>query len=153
MVKSRAAIGRRSREKGQAYQRLVRKWMEAALPGTTWLSRIQPRGAKSDGPDILGADGAGDVVPLWIECHNGRTAPAAKLAQAVADAPEDHIAIAICHRPGSRYKSDVACLRMADLMVLLGGETKAPGAAVMMSAEELLALLRDWWAREGVPSV
>jgi len=117
---TRSSTGRRSRAKGQEYERRLCGLMVEAMPGTTWKRRVQFRGGRVDGSDIEGLDSDGAVIPLWVEAHNGKQNPAAKLAQACEDAPAGWHPVAIVHRPGTHYDSDTAHLRLGDLLELAG---------------------------------
>jgi hypothetical protein len=115
-----AQRGRRNRAKGQAYERRIRDQLAEALPGSTWKRRVQFRGGRVDGSDVEGQDAQGNVIPLWVEAHNGNQSPAVKLAQACDDAPIGWYPVAIIHRPRTNYDSDTAHLRLGDLLELAG---------------------------------
>jgi hypothetical protein len=154
---SRSTIARRSRAKGQEYERRICGMLESALRGTTWKRRIQTRGARVDGSDVEGLDQHGRPIPLWLECHNGQQKAEVKLTQAVSEAPAGWHPIAIVHRPGTHYENDTAHLLMGDLMELSGiysdGCLDEDGynMAVSVGLWSLLHLLECWRkARHGV---
>ena len=117
---TRSTTGRRSRAKGQEYERRLCALLTEAIPGSTWKRRTQTRGARVDGSDNEGQDRHGNTIPLWVEAHNGQQSAAVKLAQACGEAPAGWHPVAIIHRPGKTYTNDTAHLRLGDLLELAG---------------------------------
>lgn len=70
--------------------------------------------------------------------------------QGVAEAPAGCHPIALVHRPGTRYESDRACLRLGDLLELAGLDTigePEDSLEVELAVGSLLCLLAGWWGR------
>jgi|TARA_Y100000310_G_scaffold15091_1_gene15108 hypothetical protein len=148
---TRSTTGRRSRQKGQEYERRIASMLEDALPGTTWKRRTQTRGARVDGSDIEGLDGDGKPLPLFLELHCGKLPIDSKLDQAIMDAPPGWHPIAIVHRPGTQYRNDRARLTVGDFLELAGlsdcTEDLNYTMRVGVSLDSLLTLLGGWWRR------
>ena len=150
---TRSTTGRRSRAKGQAYERHLCAIFAEALPGTTWKRRVQFRGGRVDGSDIEGLDRDGAVIPLFLEAHCGQTKAETKLQQAIDDAPDGWHPIAVIHRPGKTYANDTALMRLGDLLELAG----IPGDAwlddetqdliVTTNINAALHLIAGWYRR------
>ena len=145
-----STTGRRNRSKGQTYERRVRDQLAEAMPGTTWTRRIQVRGARVDGSDVEGVDVRGVAVPLWIECHDGRTSPAIKLEQACEDCPRGWHPLAVVHRPATRYAADVVCIRFGDLLDLgmlppATLDDDGLNTPVTLPLDQALRLIGRWW--------
>ncbi len=151
---SASTRGRRSRAKGQEYERKLCGLLMEAMPGSTWKRRTQTRGARVDGSDIEGQDRHGKTIPLWVEAHNGGTKWETKLSQACDEAPDGWYPVAIIHRPRKSYDSDTAHLRLGDLLEIAG----CPAGWVTEEEQDLpistplgafLHLVERWQRREG----
>ena len=146
-MSDRAKLGRRSRAKGQEYERRIARLLTEAMPGTRWQRNVQTRGAARDGvADIVGYDADGEQIPLWIECHNGQTPLEEKLRQGQRDAPDSYLVVAIVHRPGTPYTSDLAAMGLGTLLGLIGrGRADEGGETIIaMSARTAIGLIATW---------
>lgn len=97
-------MGRKSRDKGAAFECLVKNLILAAFPDAKVFRTLQADRAHQS--DVHVADGPGLLSLLWIECHHGPTSIAAKLAQARRDANAagraNAIPVVIWRRTGAR---------------------------------------------------
>jgi hypothetical protein len=110
--------GRMSREKGRRFECLVRNLINGVYPDAQVFRTLQADRAHQG--DVHVASGPGMLPLLWIECHHGKTAIAAKLAQARGDIVEARrggaIAVVVWRRTGS---PDVnASLGLRDLVTV-----------------------------------
>ena len=64
MTRTRSAIGRQNRARGQAFEREVAKLLRAVWPDAE-RNIAQARTAKREGCDVEG-------TPWWVECKSGR---------------------------------------------------------------------------------
>lgn len=118
-------MGKKSRTKGNAFERLVCGLVRAADPDA-----VVRRGKQShlaDEPDVVVVEGRGLLPRLWIECHHGKTSPAIKLAQAVSDVDAyergsgselSRIPVVISRKTGERYLK--ATIHLDDLAIVCG---------------------------------
>lgn len=146
-------MGKRSREKGAQFERLICQLVRACDP----LADVR-RGKQShlaDEPDVVIAAGAGWLPRLWLECHHGAVSIGSKLLQAERDCGDRGVPVVIWRRTGSRAIN--ATLRFGDLVVLgwtggTYGELRGCHVLVTLEAGELLAIAREatpyWSAKE-----
>lgn len=97
-------MGKKSRDKGAAFECLIKNTILAAFPDAKVFRTLQADRAHQS--DVHVAAGPGALPRLWIECHHGKTAINAKRSQARNDAigagRGDAIAIVIWRRTRAR---------------------------------------------------
>jgi hypothetical protein len=77
-------MGKKSRDKGAAFERLIVNTIAAAFPDAKVFRTMQADRAHQS--DVHVAAGPSVLPRLWIECHHGKESISAKLQQAVGDA-------------------------------------------------------------------
>lgn len=111
-----------SRNKGKAFERKIARQFRDAMPGAHVSRGLQGRGG-GEVPDV-------DCPVFWVECKHGAPAvasPRKALAQAIRDAAEDRIPIAVT-------------------MV----NRQQP--IVSMRLEDFLGFVEQWWSARGASS-
>lgn len=150
---NRASIGRRSRQKGQEYERRICSELEEIMPGTEWKRRVQYRSAIVDGSDIEGSIN-GMRLPFWIEAHNGNQSVQEKLRQAEEDCQANIITLVIVHRPKTRYENDtvsMSILDFAELNGIIGVFSIMDDMIITINWNDFKSLLKKWWLKSDYP--
>ncbi len=143
----RAAVGRRSRNKGAAFERLVVNMIKGAWPDVD--VRRGKQSHLADEPDVVvtAADVRGD---LWIECqHANAPSPASKMDQARRDSEraddtplsETRVPVVVWRRTGAR--AILATTSLTILVWLIHGDMRAGAGDVLVTVDlaDLLSAL------------
>ena len=105
-------MGKFSRDKGKRFEQKVARLFRKAFPHRAdKIKRGQQTRYGTDAPDIEWAD------PYWPECkHDERISPWAAIRQAVNDAPEGRVPVAICKK---NRKAPIAVMLLEDWFDLI----------------------------------
>jgi hypothetical protein len=152
---ARTVLGRRSRNKGKAFELVVRDQIRAAMPHVANLTVRRSLQAERAWDADLIVEGDGNLpawlLSLWLECeHANEPDPRAKLAQARRDVARytartgrSRLPLVVWRR--TRSRSVHASTDMASLMSLVGLDfptgTPGSGALVTMLLSDLLSMM------------
>lgn len=153
--KTRSALGRRSRNKGKAFELVVRDQIRASLPHVTNLTVRRSLQAERAWDADLIVEGDSNLpawlLSLWLECeHANDPDPRVKLEQARRDVARFTARMGRSRLPlvvwrKTRARSVYASTDVTTLFTLTGRDfpagTPGSGALVTMLLADLLSLL------------